>query len=77
MRSQDSIAWLPCLVDLFRRAVTDELITAPFLEGESTVYWAWEESFPGNTSCQRRHGILHGFCSALPGQSHLPAAGGR
>lgn len=49
-----TIAQLPCVLGLFRKAVIVELITAPFLEGESTVYWAWENSQPRGAGCQRR-----------------------
>lgn len=50
-----TIAWPPCLLGLFRKAVIVELITVPVLEGESTVYRPWENSLPQNIGCQRRH----------------------
>lgn len=54
------IAQLPRVLGLFRKAVIVELITAPFLEGESTEYRAWETSQPRGAGCWRSHGATAG-----------------
>lgn len=70
-----TIARLPCLLGLFRKAVIVELIMTPCPERREhcvqgmgklppTKHW-----LPEMTQSHRR--VLHDFCSALPGQSHL------
>lgn len=68
------IAWLPSLLGLFGKAVMVEWIMGLFLGGRREHWVLGIGKLPPMRHSQETHiqcRILHGFCSALPGQSLL------